>query len=554
MSQVGIKQSPMSLLSSLGLLLGCAVMAGFAGICLSQAHAWDFLNYHFYVAHAYLNHRMMHDVAPAGLQTYLNPLLHVPFYYLITVLNEKPRLIQFTIGAVQGINIYLVFLIARVIFSGQSRFLGFCCVFGAVTIGASGTAMISELGTSIGDNVLSILILSAIFTVIRTDQRGLAGRVTAGLLSAGLLVGVAAGLKLTNLVYLMGLLFAAAVQQRRMAPLWQPMMVFAIAAGVGFLAAGWAWMWKLYSMFQNPFFPFLNEIFKSPFCEVFDYSDKRFLPRDIPQTLFYPFYWLRVNADLVTEVPFRDARFAAVISALLILPLSALFRRLAGSHSSIGPDIPRDAANRSQAFVLVFWMSSYLLWLRTFAIYRYGVVLELISGIIIVWAIRLMIDTERWAAGAILLAVTLLVVTTVYPKWGWNWPTRFETGRYLSVDVPELPSGSLVLLIGNDAMTYLIPFFEPDIRFVGVDFNFVRHGENNLLQKKIEATIARHAGPIFGMYYQGMARAESAVSEILAGYKLGRDEASCRFVISNADKFRPTPSIKICGLRRLGLP
>jgi hypothetical protein len=62
----------------LGSLLAGAAYAWFAG----EDTSWDWQNYHEYSAFALINGRFNEDVAPAGIQTFLNPVAYVPAYLL----------------------------------------------------------------------------------------------------------------------------------------------------------------------------------------------------------------------------------------------------------------------------------------------------------------------------------------------------------------------------------------------------------------------------------------------------------------------------------------
>jgi hypothetical protein len=51
------------------------VLFGLYSLWLGQDRNWDQLNYHIYNAFALLNDKLSIDLAPAGMQTYFNPLL-----------------------------------------------------------------------------------------------------------------------------------------------------------------------------------------------------------------------------------------------------------------------------------------------------------------------------------------------------------------------------------------------------------------------------------------------------------------------------------------------
>ena len=51
------------------------IIGGTSAYLLGQDQNWDLLNYHFYNAYALFHGRIFMDFAPAGIQTYSNPLL-----------------------------------------------------------------------------------------------------------------------------------------------------------------------------------------------------------------------------------------------------------------------------------------------------------------------------------------------------------------------------------------------------------------------------------------------------------------------------------------------
>jgi hypothetical protein len=67
------------------LLILLMILMGLISVCLKNINLWDFENYHFYNAYAFLNNRLDYDIAPAQLQTYFNPLLDTFNYFIINL-------------------------------------------------------------------------------------------------------------------------------------------------------------------------------------------------------------------------------------------------------------------------------------------------------------------------------------------------------------------------------------------------------------------------------------------------------------------------------------
>src|SRR6266851_3441264 len=255
-----------------GSLLAGAAYAWFAGEDIN----WDWRNYHEYNAFALINGRYGWDVAPAGIQTFLNPLAYVPAYLLRHHVGAP--FWGILLGAIHGLNLALIYWFSRQVLSGAaSRWT----LAAAVAIAAFGPMTLSEVGTSFAD------ILTALPVI------------------AGILIGGAVGLKLTNMIFFLGagasLLFAA-----------RPLMAlscFAIGGAIGGLATGGAWAWTLWQEFGNPVFPFYNTIFRSSEAPLDAMADVRFMPHNLWDAAAYPFYWL-IGDYRSSEGPFRDPRFA----------------------------------------------------------------------------------------------------------------------------------------------------------------------------------------------------------------------------------------------------
>lgn len=71
---------------------------------------------------------------------------------------------------------------------------------------------------------------------------------------------------------------------------------------------------------------------------------------------------------------------------------------------------------------------------------------------------------------------------------------------YFEVQVPQYPQmeKSLILMASRDPLSYLIPFFPPEIRFLRIQrhFSFASTAVETLLMKEIKDIIKSHDGPI----------------------------------------------------------
>ena len=73
-------------------------LGGCISLALGQDANWDLKNYHIYIPYAFMHGRLGLDVAPAQMaqmQTYLNPLLDIPYFLLAVQLQWPSRVVAF---------------------------------------------------------------------------------------------------------------------------------------------------------------------------------------------------------------------------------------------------------------------------------------------------------------------------------------------------------------------------------------------------------------------------------------------------------------------------
>ncbi|MFM6521628.1 MAG: hypothetical protein ACKPIC_35705, partial [Microcystis panniformis] len=181
-----------------------------------------------------------------------------------------------------------------------------------------GAAFLSELGTSIGDSTSSVFVLAGLFLIIACLGYNQPVKLKT-IIFAGLLLGLATGLKLTTAMYSISLIVAISFLTNTIKEKLRNLLTLILSMAVGFSLTMGYWIILMWTNFANPLFPFFNKIFQSPYIETdFNLQDTRFLPKDIWQWLFYPFYFVQ-EQTLVAEVKFKEIRFAVAYILIVIL-------------------------------------------------------------------------------------------------------------------------------------------------------------------------------------------------------------------------------------------
>jgi dolichyl-phosphate-mannose-protein mannosyltransferase len=460
--------------------------AGLLSVALGPDDNWDLLYYHLYAPWAYLHGRYLYDIGPAQAQGFLNPVADFLFYGLTSsILNETPRIVAFVMGAVHGINAVLVLAIAVHVLRPLARWERRTLRAAALLMGVSGAGFVSLLGTTTNDLVNSIFVLGSLLVLLKLAEPAGERGAWRGFAWAGLGAGIGLGLKYTAATFMpgLGLIALIAALRRKSAG---GLAAFAAAAILAFLAVAGHHLLTLWQDFANPVFPFLNDIFRSPYYEPRSIRDVRFVQHDFWQLIAHPFYWAKTNTYLVSEMPFRDWRgaiaYVAITTALLTLGATRVFKEFRRKGIC--------AHTRGLGLVFLFVAVSYVCWELGFGIYRYAGVLEMLTGVVTMGALLWLFEDSHRRVAAGIVVLTIAATTTVYLDWG----RREYDDRYVDVHVPPLPPNSVVLIATWGPVAYFIPFAEPTARFVGIENNYLELSQNNKLATEAKR-VMRMPGP-----------------------------------------------------------
>ncbi len=469
---------------------------GIVAVLLGQDNNWDLRNYHFYNPYAFLNGRLGYDFAPAQLQTFSNPILDLPFYFLVTHL--KPVLVGFSMGAVQGLNFGLIFAIAYQVLSSMTYRvrLGIAVLFAA--IGMYGPIFIAEFGATENDTLTTLFVLASAFIITRTltlQGTFVSSYGRKALIAAGILLGIGVGLKLTVMIYTVGATLALLLVEKKWKDRASMVIVLGVGVMIGLLISNGHWMATMWSTYGNPVFPYYNTIFKSPFYDLVEFNASRYMPKSLLEGLTYPFQFLTRTDYTYLSNDFRDSRYA-VIYILIILH----FTRLSISWAFEPNLSKKERKKRPQVdvrerFLLAFFIISYITWQIKFSIIRYVAPLEAISPIVIFMLVRHLFHRPKAqgiVVGAAFLAIVVVVEPPIFQRLPWS-ATFFE------VETPQFedPENTIVIIAGGRPWAYLIPFFQQPVRFMRIGGNLTHPSRPNRMQADMRALIEEHEGPIY---------------------------------------------------------
>ncbi|AWP21985.1 MAG: hypothetical protein ACYCXX_10300 [Acidiferrobacter thiooxydans] len=510
-------------------LWACIVVPVFFGLLvlmLGQDADWDLMNYHFYDPYAWITGRVFQNIAPAGLQSYYNPFLDVPFYYVI---RYWPAWVAgVTIGTVQGLNFILILAIVRRALPVGSRVRSAWPQILIAFAGLLGAQSIGELGTLMGDNITSLFVFGSLLGIFWSLMGDPTPRHRIlGLFLSGIIMGLGAGFKLTNSTYAVGACLALllpALPGGRLIDRFLLAFDYGVGVLAGLGATGGYWFYKMWTVYHNPLFPYWNNWFRSPYALSSSYNNYQtsFVPHSLINIVLAPFTLERFEGLF-----FREYGPAVLYVLFLLWGVKVLFVRwrrvheVAEAHQS--PD------SRIATYLLAMVAISYVVWLRVFAYMRYFIPLEMLVPLGI-WLLVGRLLRERRAANMVAAALVFFVSVpgSVFPvRWGRvGWAQH-----YFAVKMPKIGAKSVVLIAGPRPISYVIPYLPKTTVVVSPDgLGAPTLAYRQLVQRRLAASPQERLYLIYGAgrTAQKTALYRVGAEKAIGQYGLVTQKDSCR--------------------------
>jgi len=215
--------------------------------------------------------------------------------------------------------------------------------------------------------------------------------------------------------------------------------------------------------------------------------------------------------------------------------------RAASQHRVTG-GAATSSALAVERFVLVFFLLAYALWQFQFGIVRYAAPLEATAPIVMVLLVQRVFRRQGLQALAITVA-SVAFLTQLRPIKTERIPWA---RKYIEVQAPRLehPEKALVVVAHNAPWTFVLPFFQPEIRVLGLKSNLTKPWEDTRFQQEMRNVLASHAGDIYLLTDNGYLRED--LDTVGKYYGLVRTEAPFLRV---ATQLQSIP-IYLCPVRR----
>lgn len=474
---------------------------------------FDQLSYHFYLPYQLLDQRLGRDFMAANAQSYLNPLAYAPFFLMVTH-GWHSLLITAVLASFHALNVVLAYFVGREVTAGRENSRALAAL--GASLAFVSPVFLVEAGTSFIDVSTAAPVMAAILLILRSanDATFLRRRI----FLAGVLLGIASGLKLSNLVFglpcalMLPLLHPSA---RQLLLTW---LLLAAGALLGFVLAHGYWSWELWKEFGNPFVPFFNGFFQSADFPATGAGHERFIPNSLLEALLLPFRMLQLRSWIYIESVSPDIRFALFTIALSIAAVAiAIRRRSAGGL--------RLALQNKAVAILVFFVISFVCWIWTSGNGRYGLIVSLMCGPALVLTCMALVRNQKWLLGVLSIIVVAQALHLSNGDLRWNQQKAW-TAQWFNTDVPERLAREpyLYVSVGGASNSYIIPFLAEGSAFTNPI------GQTSVDLKgpggsRLKSLLSRYSGRIRVM---AMDQADGELEEPTANWLAGTDTLVAR--------------------------
>lgn len=514
--------------------LACTALAVIVSCVLGKEMMWDNLDYHFYAGFSALHDRFGHDYFAAGAQAYLNPYVYAPFYVLVR--TGMPALwIASVLAVAQSAILWLTYELTVAVGPRDDSRFRIVAGGSAVLLALANPILINQFGSSFTDVTTAEIVLAGWLLLVHALRTPSALQVSA----AGLLLGVASALKLTNSLHGLSacvLLLFLPVDRRSKLRL---SLGFLVALAVSFAAVAAPWALRLQQHFGSPFFPLLNNIFRSPHLPPVSLGDYRFVPSSVAEALWRPFAIGFPITFVDDEHASPDLRYALLLALALIALVRWGWRRLrdASEASAAGE---RAAAGHEIVALACAFMVDWVLWLRVSGNGRYFLAMACVAAVLgVVLAFRIFAARRDVLA---LLLTAVFVVQGVQLAFGTQYraPVAWDGGPWFELSVPEAlrETPNLYFMIGEESESFTAPFLAKGSGFVNLDGDYPL-GPQGANGAQIQELIREYGdrirvGMLAGEFDLSPAKAlpdVAHVNDTLAPFGLRADTTDCSTVI-----------------------
>jgi len=468
--------------------VACTILALLINYLLGKDMAGDTLSYHLYAGFSAVNDRFAQDYFPAGPQSYFNPYIYAPFYYLVST-GLSSLVLSSILATAHSVILWLTYELAVAVCPSHDRRTRLMFDLYAIVFVLINPVLLQQIGSTFADITTAELVLAGwllLALAVRTPS-------TARVICAGLLLGTATGLKLTNAVHAISAFAILIMIPLSLRGQVRHALAYGISLGLSFGIVTAPWSYRLEKMFGNPFFPLLNNLFHSPEFTTEPLRHLRFIPATIGEALWRPFAMIDPVTMVHEEFRAPDARYAVLLVLIGALFCRWLWLRRKSLYSQPALSANADAA-RILAAISCGLAADWVLWLNASGNSRYFLPMASVAAVVIVALLFRLFSAQAKARNYILAGILGVQGVQLWMGADYRWNPVPWDDHWIRIAVPaKLASEpNLYLTMGVQTNSFLAPYLAHGagmINFSG-GYTLSPKGADRV---RIEALINRYA-------------------------------------------------------------
>jgi hypothetical protein len=338
-------------------VLGTLLVMGMACF-LGEDLAWDTLHYHLYAGFSALHDRFAQDYFAAGPQAYFNPYAYAPFYAMVRA-GLSPLTVSCLLALAQSTILWVTYELGVCACPSGVPRVRLLCGASAAALAFLNPVLLYQVGSSYADLTTAVPALLGWLLLVRAVRDPRAALV----IGAGLLLGSATALKMTNAMHAMAAATMLIMVPRAAAARVRYGLAYGASLAVGFTLVAGPWAYRVAQQFGNPFFPLLNSVFRSPEYTTEPLRHFRFIPDNLAAALWRPFAIAQPDSMVHVEWMAPDVRYAALLLLAGLVAGRWLWQRRHGKSPAARAPSPGDtrvlmALGCGLATAWVLWLSA----------------------------------------------------------------------------------------------------------------------------------------------------------------------------------------------------
>lgn len=447
--------------------IACTVLALITNYLLGKDMASDTMSYHLYAGFSAVHDRFAQDYFPAGPQSYFNPYIYAPLYYLINSSLSSLE-ISSVLAIVHSAMLWLTYELAVSVCPWDDRhkrlMFGLC----AAAFALINPILLQQIGSTFADITTGELVLGGwllLALAVRAPS-------TARVICAGLLCGIATGFKLTNAVHAISGFALLIMLPLTLGGRIRQGIAYGVSLGLGFLVIAAPWSYRLEQRFGNPLFPLMNNVFRSPEFTTEPARALRFIPATFTEALWRPFAMIDPVSMVHVELRAPDPRYAVLLILIGAFLCRWLWRRRANSSSQQVANAHTFSARALAALgcgLAVDWVA----WLSGSGNSRYFLPMSSVAAVVVVGLLYRFFAAQPKVRNYILAAILGVQGVQLWMGASYRWNETPWDDHWINIVVPaKLKSEpNLYLTMGTPTNSFVAPYLSPGsglVNFIGL--------------------------------------------------------------------------------------